>query len=76
MCGPEDKTRQLVFDHCREMRLVNDGQHIVGTLNCKGDETRVLDDENLVGWVGNDGGLVLRDLDNRQPLEIDDSVGN
>jgi len=58
------------------MRLIDDGQHIIGTLDCKGDEARVLDDENLVGWVGNNSSLILGDLDNRQPLEINDSVGN
>lgn len=38
----------MVFHYCVQVRLVDDREHLVGTLDGVRDEARVLDDENLI----------------------------
>jgi len=76
MCRTQNNASQLVFDDSRQMCLVDDGEHVIGSFNGVCDKTRVLDHKNVILRVRDYSGLVLGYLNNRQTLEFDDSVGD
>lgn len=55
---------------------VDDGEDVVRPLHGQGDEPGVFDDEDVVLGVGDDGGLVLGDLDTGEAEEVDYCVGD
>ena len=56
---PKNRACDVVFDHIRKMRLVDDCEHVVAAGDPIRDETRVLEHEDVVLRIRNDRGLVL-----------------
>jgi hypothetical protein len=67
---PQDGISDFVTNDSAQMGLIDDGKDGIGADKGKGCEATVLDNEHPVLWVANDCGLILRDLDDRQPLEL------
>ena len=71
---PKNRACDVVLDHIRKMRLIDDCKHVVAAGNSIRDEAGVLKHEDMVLRIRNDRGLVLRHLHHGQALETDDSV--
>ena len=76
MCPPKNRARHLIFDARRQMRLIDDTENSVRAFDTQRSKPTVLDDEDTVIWVADYRSLVLRDLDDDEPEEFDDGVGD
>jgi hypothetical protein len=62
LCPSEDGVSDLVTHDSAQMRLIDDCQDAIGSDQGHGGETSVLDHEDLILRIGNDGGLILGHL--------------
>ena len=74
MCPPESRPRYLIIYLRRQMRLVDDGEHLVRPLDAQRRKPTVLDHEDAVIRVAHDRRLVLGNLDDDEAEELDDGV--
>lgn len=58
------------------MRAVHNAENFISSFESESHEATILDNVDLVLRVSDDRCLALRDLDDCQPVELDDSVGN
>ena len=65
-----------ILDLSWEMRLIDNGQNIVGSFNTQRSEASVLHDEDPIIRIAYDCSLVLRHLNNYQPKELYNGVGD
>jgi hypothetical protein len=74
--GPaQNASRYTVLDRSGQMRLIDDRENVISSFYGKSHETRVLDNENMVLRIGNNSGLVLRDLNDSKTLEFNYRIG-
>jgi len=71
---PENLARDVVLNKMGKMGLIDDCEHVVASGDPIRNEARVFEHENVVLWIRNDRGLILRHLNHGQALERDDSV--
>lgn len=71
---PKNRACDVVLDHIRKMRLIDDCKHVVAAGNPIRDEAGILKHEDMVLRIRNDRGLVLRHLHHGQALKSDDSI--
>ncbi len=64
----------MVLDSMGKMSLVDDREHVITPGDAIRHKTGVLEHEDLVLGVRNDRGLVLRNLDRSQTLEMDNGI--
>jgi hypothetical protein len=71
---PENLARNVVLNKMGKMGLIDNCEHVVASGDPIRSETRVFEHENVVLWIRNHSGLILRHLNHGQALERDDSV--
>lgn len=62
LCPSEDGVGDFIMYDGAQMRLIDDCQDAVGSHQGHGGETSVLDHKDLILRIANDGGLILRNL--------------
>ena len=70
----ENLARDVVLDKIGKTGMIDICENVVASGDPIRSEARVFEHENVVLWIRNDCGLILRHLNHGQALERDDSV--
>ena len=73
---PKDHFGDLILDLVGKMRLVHNGQNIIRAFDTQSSETSILDNKDTIIRIAYDGCLVLRNLNDDETKEFDDSIRN